>query len=122
MRLRVDRIHIMTTPKIKISSREFWDFVNLPENDGRFFERINGEIVEYMASNPYSSAVSARIITFLGMHLLTNDVGYVTGEAGGYDATDDDTFAPGVAFIRYDRQANLPYDGFNPTYPDFVVE
>jgi Uma2 family endonuclease len=112
----------MTTPKIKLPSQEFWDFVHLPENANRFFERIYGEIVEYMASNPYSSAISSRIITHLGMHLLTHDIGYVTGEAGGYDVTEDDTFAPDVAFILYERQANLPYDGFTPTYPDLAVE
>jgi Uma2 family endonuclease len=112
----------MTTPRIKVTSQEFWNFINLPENANRFFERINGEIVEYMASNPYCSETAINIATFFKIYLFQNDIGRVTGEGGGYDVSEDDTFAPDVAFILYERQENLPYRGFATTYPDIAVE
>lgn len=112
----------MATPKIKLTSREFWDFINRPENANRFFERINGEIVEYGASYPYFSEIAANICAHVGIYLLKYDIGHLTGEDGGYDVADDDTFAPDVAFILYERQENLPYYGFATTYPDFAVE
>lgn len=112
----------MTTPVTKVSSQEFWDFVNLPENANRFFERLNGKIVEYMAVDRYSSETAINIATYFKIYLFQNDIGRVTGEGGRYDVTDEDTFAPDVAFTLYTRQANLPYRGFAPTYPDLVVE
>jgi Uma2 family endonuclease len=54
--------------------------------------------------------------------VLEHDLGHVTGEQGGYDVSDDDTFAPDVAFISHARQANMPNDKFNPTPPDLAVE
>jgi hypothetical protein len=60
--------------KTKYTSREFWDFVNLPENADRFFERIEGEIVEYMPANPYSSEVAVKIVVELGIFLKGKDL------------------------------------------------
>jgi Uma2 family endonuclease len=112
----------MTLPNIKISAQAFWDFVHLPENADKRFERINGEIVESMPGNLYVSAMAINIGFFFKLYLRDNDIGYVTGADGGYNVTDDDTFAPDVAFIRYERQDKLAYEGFGPTYPDLVVE
>ncbi len=112
----------MTLPNIKISAQEFWDFVNLPENADKQFERINGEIVEAMPGNLYSSAIAMTFGFFFMLYLRNNDIGFVTGADGGYNVTEDDTFAPDVAFILYSRQEKLAYQGFGPTYPDLVVE
>ena len=112
----------MAVDKTKYTSQEFWDFVNRPENAEQVFERINGEIVEAMPSNPYSSAVAMRIGHFFMIYLMQNPIGHVTGEQGGYDISDEDTFAPDVAFIAKARQPHLPQDGFNPIPPDLVVE
>lgn len=104
------------------TTTEFWDFVNLPENSDRFFKRIRGEIVEVIPSNPYSSAISARIIIEIGIYLKQHPIGHVTGEQGSYNLTDDTTVAPDVAFISKNRQATLPDIGFNPLAPDLAVE
>ena len=74
----------------------FWDFVNLPDNDGRYFELIHGEVVEVMPSNPYSSAIASTINFYLKQYVMQNPIGHVTGEQGGYTLTNDTTIAPDV--------------------------
>lgn len=108
--------------KLRYSSQEFWDFIHLPDNAERDFERINGEIVEVVPSNPYSSQIAGLILTEINIFLRGKNLGHATGEGGGYDITDNDTFAPDVAFISKARQESLPQTGFNPIAPDFAVE
>lgn len=101
---------------------EFATIANLPENANKILELIDGEIVEKMASNPLSSRISVRISRHMDIFAEDNDLGYVTGEAGGYIISPKDMFAPDVAFISKARQAQLPYHGFNPIPPDLAVE
>lgn len=101
---------------------EFEAIAHLPENADKILELIDGEIIEKMASNPYCSAVASKINFFFMLHLNQHDLGYVTGEAGGYRISPQDTFAPDVAFISKIRQPTLPYPGFNPIPPDLAVE
>lgn len=101
---------------------EFEAIVGLPENAGKILELVNGAIVEKMASNPYCSAIASKINFNFMTYLNQHDIGYVTGEAGGYIISPKDTFAPDVAFISKARQSSLPYHGFNPIPPDLAVE
>ena len=110
----------MAAERIKATSQEFQDFVNLPEHDGMLFERINGEIVEVSPSFGYSSGVAFRIAVEVGIYLKTNDIASATGEGGGYDIDDEHTFAPDVAVILKSRLAVLPNDKFIPMPPDFA--
>lgn len=103
-----------------VTAAEFDEFVTLPENDDRLFELIGGEIIE-VPSNPYSSKIAARIILFIGMYLLKNDIGHLTGEAGGYMVSGE-RYAPDVAFISKVRQPKLAEEGYNPKAPDLAVE
>lgn len=113
----------MTTPRQKITSAEFRDFVHLPENAAMSFERINGEIVEEMPSNLLSSVLASFLIKLISNFLdLNGRYAWVTGEQGGYDVTDDDTFAPDVAVILKSRQPRFSAEGFNPIPPDFAIE
>ncbi len=112
----------MAVQKTRYSSAEFIEFLNLPENADRFFERIDGEIIEHMPSFPYASGVGNLILYYIMGFVLENDLGNVTGEQGGYEVSEEDTFAPDVAFISHARQANLPNDKFNPVPPDLAVE
>lgn len=112
----------MPIQKTTYTSQEFWEFVNLPENAERFFERIDGEIIEHMPSTPRSSEIAMRIAYFVTHYLTQNSIARITGEQGGYDVTEEDTFAPDVAVILKSRQPVFPEEGFNPIPPDFVVE
>ncbi len=104
------------------TAKEFWEFVNSPENQGKRFERIQGGIVEMSPSNPYSSAVANLIAHYITAYVLERKTGYVTGEQGGYDLPGENTYAPDVGYISKERQAELPRTGFNPIPPDLAVE
>lgn len=105
----------------KLSLAEFESFTQLPENADRSWELVAGEIVETMPSNPYCSYIAARILIRLGIYLLENDLGFVTGEGGGY-AVGEDVYAPDVGFIRRTRVHELARSGFNPVPPDLAIE
>lgn len=98
---------------------EFEQFVEQPENADRLFEYIGGEIVE-VPSNLYASLISSRILGFIFMYLLQHDIGYVSGEAGGYMVSGE-RYAPDVGFISKAKGA-VAQRGYNPTPPDLAVE
>ncbi len=112
----------MPAERQRYTTAEFEAIMNLPENAGKILELIDGEIVEKMASNPYSSRVSVRISRFVDIFVEEHDLGHVTGEAGGYHISEYNDFAPDVAFISKARQPSLPRRGFNPVPPDLAVE
>jgi Uma2 family endonuclease len=99
---------------------EFEAFVNLPENRDRRFEFIDGEIIE-VPSNPYSSGLASQFIIALGVFNKGKNLGYITGEQGGYMVAGA-RLAPDVAYIRKSRQPELPQQGYNPLAPDLAIE
>jgi Uma2 family endonuclease len=104
-----------------ITAQEFDTWVELPENSQRLFELISGEIIEKMPSNVYSSIIAIRIASLLMIYLFKHDIGYVSGEQGGYKVKDN-RFAPDVAFVRYEKQKMANRKGYNPVIPDLAVE
>lgn len=100
---------------------DFDRFALLPENHDRLFEFIAGEIVE-VVSNPLSSNIAAIMSAFIGLFVLQNDLGHVTGADGGYKIGRE-RYIPSVGFISYQRQPELShYDGYIPNVPDLAVE
>lgn len=104
----------------KITVEEFEAFVDLPENADKLFEYVGGEIIE-VPSNPFSSKIATRFSTYIGMYLLQNDIGHLTGESGGYMVSGE-RYAPDVAFISYARQPALAKQGYNPNPPELAIE
>jgi Uma2 family endonuclease len=111
---------IMVVHKKVDTAEEFDEWASLPDNADRRLEFIGGEIVE-VPSNPYSSSIASRINMFIGMYLLQNDIGHLTGEGGGYMVSGE-RYAPDVAFISRQRQPELVREGYNPNPPELVVE
>lgn len=106
----------------RISIEEFEAFVELPENEDRLFELINGEIVEKVPSNAFASEIAGLIIFFIHLFLREHNIkGHVTTEAGGYKVAGN-RFAPDVAYISYERQAELNRKGYNEFPPELAVE
>jgi Uma2 family endonuclease len=106
-----------------VTAQAFWEFVNRPENQNRFFERVHGEIVEVGFSSTYYSVVAVEFAFHITKHVRENEIaGYVTREGGGYDIDADNTYAPDAAFISKVRLPQLPRQGFAPVAPDLVVE
>lgn len=106
--------------KQRMTVVQFEAFINQPENSDIRFELISGEVFQ-VPSNPFVSKIAAKILTFIGMYLLKNDIGHVTGEAGGY-IVGGNRYAPDVAFISYVRQPELATDGYNPNPPELAIE
>ncbi|MEQ8675662.1 MAG: Uma2 family endonuclease [Aggregatilineales bacterium] len=107
-------------PRLYTTVESFEQFIEQPENSDKLFEYIAGEIVE-VPSNPFVSKIAGLIITFFNIYLFDNDIGHVTGEAGGYMVSGE-RYAPDVAFISYAKQRELEKDGYNPNPPDLAVE
>lgn len=102
-----------------VTVEEFEQFVEQPENADKLFEYIGGEIIE-VPSNLYASLVSSRILGFIFMYLLQHDIGYVSGEAGGYMVSGE-RYAPDVGFISK-AKGQIAQRGYNPAPPDLAVE
>jgi Uma2 family endonuclease len=103
----------------RITVEEFDEWVELPENADKLFEYIGGEIVE-VPSNPYVSSIALRIGRYVGGYVDDRDLGYVTGEAGGYMVSGE-RYAPDVAFLAKDK-GPLADRGYNPAPPALAVE
>ncbi len=111
----------MAVHKPVYTAEQFEKIANLPENAEKILELIAGEMYE-VPSHPRSSNVGSRFSYFIQDYLMERDIGYVTGEAGGYIISEEDRFAPDVAFISRERQPELPEQGYNPIAPDLAVE
>lgn len=104
----------------RMTVEEFELFVDLPENADRLFEYIGGEPIE-VPSNPFVSEIASRINYWITHYLMQNDIGHITGEAGGYMVAGE-RYAPDVAYISKAQQPELPQRGYNPIPPDLAVE
>lgn len=106
--------------KERITLQEFDDFVKLPENADRLFEYIDGEIWE-VPSNPKASEFSGVMYAKLFAFVYPQKLGRLTSEAGGYMVSGE-RYAPDVAFVSKQKQADFPHEGYNPNPPDLAVE
>lgn len=104
----------------RMTAEEFDAYIRRPANADRILQWINGEIYE-MPSNAYASWISSRINKFLSNFVDDHHLGYVTGEAGGYQVAGN-RYAPDVAFISFARSPELASEGYHPIAPDLAVE
>jgi Uma2 family endonuclease len=103
----------------KLTTKEFLAFCERPENSGRIFELIEGEVEKMPSFTP--SQLAARILTFIGMYLLQQRIGYVTGADGGYIMPNGDVLNPDVGYISKERLPEKPAREA-PVPPDLAVE
>ena len=99
---------------------QYHAFIDLPENRDRIFELIDGEIVEKMPSFT-PSRIGMNIVFFLKLYLREHDLGYVTGEAGGYIMPGGNVVNPDVGYISKTRLPAAP-EREAPVPPDLAVE
>lgn len=110
---------VISTQRMTVEAFDEWVF--RPENRDRNFEYIGGEIFDTLAS-PRSSAVAVRVGSWIGMYLLKNDIGHITGADGGYRVSGE-RYIPDVGFISYAKQPQLlSVEGYNPMPPDLAIE
>ncbi|HLY24733.1 MAG TPA: Uma2 family endonuclease [Aggregatilineales bacterium] len=104
----------------RVSVEEFEKIAALPENADRALEYIGGEIVE-VVSNSLSSQIGINIGAEIRFYLKANDIGYLTGEQGGYRVSGED-YMPDVGFISKARHPKRPRETWVPIAPDLAVE
>lgn len=103
-----------------ITVEQFWEFVALPENQGRRFELDEGVIIEMPPSRPINSIVAMRIGHYLNLFVIPRNLGYVTGADGGYQVAPKKVRQPDVGFISRTRLPNIPEH--IEIAPDLAVE
>jgi Uma2 family endonuclease len=112
----------MLMGKSRVSDAAFQAFIDGMAGSGRIFERIEGEIIEKMPTFGYSSGVSARLTTLIGMLLLRNPIAHLTDAQGGYDVDGENRLVPDIGVILKTRLPELPKLDYIPMPPDMVIE
>lgn len=112
----------MAVRKALITVEEFEVFVDLPENEDRRFELIDGEIVEKMPPEEHS-IVAGKIYVPVLVFVEQNRLGRVVFETR-YRVPKDDHNArvPDVAFTSKARMLPIVRQGSVPQMPDLAVE
>lgn len=100
---------------------DFEAFTNLPENRGRLFELIDGEIKEKMPTQRHGMIV-ALIVTFLVSFVRPRNLGRVAVEVR-HRMPDDDHNAhlPDVSYYA-DTDSPVVEQGVVPHMPDLAIE
>ncbi|MBK9750255.1 MAG: Uma2 family endonuclease [Chloroflexi bacterium] len=75
--------------KVKYTVDEFDHFINLPENDARRFELIDGDIVEKMPTFLHSFIVSVLMLA-IGKYLEQNPIAWILPELRSQLPNDDE--------------------------------
>jgi Uma2 family endonuclease len=110
----------MVTREKLYTVEEFWKFAQLPENETRRLELEDGVIVEMPASSPLNTIIAGRITTFLNIHVMKDNLGYVTVPDGGFKLATRRVRQPDVGFISRKRQPTIPKHF--EIAPDIAVE
>lgn len=99
---------------------EYHRIIDMPENQDRILELIDGELVEKMPSFT-PSRIASRISYKFNRYLEDRPIGYITGEAGGYIMSSEVVFNPDVGYISKVRLPEEP-EREAPVPPDLAVE
>jgi Uma2 family endonuclease len=98
------------------------DVVNIERRENRFFELVDGVLVEKIMGHP-ESRIAAALILALGKYLEQNDIGTVSGEGGMFRFPANLVRIPDVAFARWDRFTDEDFEEAVPEIvPDLAVE
>src|SRR5438067_11276355 len=91
----------VTAPKKLMTVDEFWEFVNLPENENRFFELRRGEVIEVSRPTLPHCRVCFRVGVAVEQYAERVGRGYVvTNDPGVLLEEDPDTVVgPDVAYF-----------------------
>jgi Uma2 family endonuclease len=89
------------TATARMTADEFLDFVHRPENEGRWFELVRGEVIELPPPTKIHGVVSMNVAGQLWMYTRQQRKGYITtNDAGTLLERDPDTVrGPDIAFF-----------------------
>jgi Uma2 family endonuclease len=112
----------MVIERQRMTIERFERFVALPDNAGRVFELIDGELVEKMPTEEHGFFIlvmGGRLLTFVNAHKL----GWVTTDARHRLPKDkQNALRPDISYISFARKQEIIRQGAVPLMPDLAVE
>ena len=108
-------------PETIQSSKDFRDWVASLEPTDRLLEYIEGRIVEKMACNSQASGLTLRLVGFLFNYFQEHPIGFLTGEAAGYQIGNEN-YIPDIGIILGRKRKDIERRGYNAFTPSIVVE
>lgn len=117
----------MATVTTRLSTaEEFAEFVERPENAGRYFELDEGEIIELPPPKPPHGFVTANVVLSLGLYCRQRGRGYVFSNDTGVVLSRDPDTVRGPDVMLYDddtpADAIVAMESYLETPPVLVVE
>jgi Uma2 family endonuclease len=92
----------------------------LPENAGKTFELIDGDLYEVPTPNAIHNFIVSQILYALMNFVFPRQLGFVLGDQTAYSLPNGDELIPDASFVSFQRQPSLP-ERFSIA-PDIAVE
>jgi Uma2 family endonuclease len=102
---------------------EVWELAHQPENENRYFELIEGELIEMPPPGGAHGQLASKLARYLGNFADEHNLGVVTVETGYHPPNNRKTLlAPDVAFISKERAPDPFPEQYIPLMPDLAIE
>jgi Uma2 family endonuclease len=112
----------MVVEKKRYTVGDFEAFLELPENQDRLFELIDGEIVEKMPTLKHAT-LAARLTIRIGIFVEQHDLGRISIELRHrLEGDQHNAFIPDVSFTSNERMTPMGDQGADPQMPDLAIE
>ena len=100
---------------------EFLEVAQLPENQNRRLELIEGEICEMPSSSSLNTTIAGLFVHYLNAYVVERGLGYISTSDGGYELSPHEVRIPDAAFIAKERVSELGRAIFQAA-PNLAVE
>ena len=102
---------------------DLWRLVCQPENADKYYELINGELIEMSPPGWEHGTLAGEIYHHFRLFDPERRLGHPTVDAGFYPADNRNTLlSPDVAFTRIERAPAREFNKWAPLMPDIAVE
>ena len=101
----------------------FWEFVHQRENADKYYELINGELIEMSPPGWEHGTLAGEIYHHFRLFDPERRLGHPTVDAGYYPVDNRNTvLSPDVAFTKIERAPIREFKKWAPLMPDIAVE
>jgi Uma2 family endonuclease len=118
------RMSTATATKTLMSADEFYEFAHRPENDGRYFELVRGEVIELPPPTKIHGRVCANASFELATYVRARGFGYVVSNDSGIllERDPDTVRGPDVAVFEDAATFEELHPKYGETPPVLAVE